>query len=153
MPAKLEDQRYALLRFLEWRRPQGSSKNSVTVVFDGQLEAFGGMTSAAGKIIFSQGESADEKIKKIVAQAGNKKNIIVVTDDRDVQYAVRALGAKVCGVKDFLGRGKSPGSKQRADGPADRPEKYISQCDESNITSEMRKIWLKPGGTDGDGAP
>ena len=31
----LEDQRRALVHFLETRRPQGSSRNRVTIVFDG----------------------------------------------------------------------------------------------------------------------
>ena len=67
--AKLEDQRRYLVHFMEQHRPQGSVNNRVTIVFDGSTDVFGGMRSSAAKIIFSQGESADDKIKKIVGQA------------------------------------------------------------------------------------
>ena len=87
--------------FIERCRPQGSLNNKVTVVFDGNEDIFGGMESATVKILFSRGEEADDKIKRIVAQAKNPKDIIVVTDDRDIQYAVRALRAKVSSVQSF----------------------------------------------------
>ncbi len=156
--AKLEDRRRQLIRFIEQYTPQGSSNNRVTVVFDGNLEVFGGMTSPLAKVIFSQGESADDKIKKIVAQARNSKNIIVVSDDRDVQYAVRALGAKISGVRQFLNQAKVPGKKVRIEhkssGKSERgsankslaeSRKYIPKNEESKITSEFGKIWLSSG--------
>ena len=161
MPAlkldKLEDQRRNLVRFIEQCSPQGSSKNSVTIVFDGDRDVFGGMKSTAAKIIFSQGESADDKIRAIVARANNTKSIVVVTDDRDIQYAVGAIGAKAIGVAEFLGKGKSAkNNKHMADKKSQRikkglsvPEKYISKSDESSITSEMGKIWLKSDGKSG----
>jgi predicted RNA-binding protein with PIN domain len=144
-PAGLEDRRWRLIRFIEQYRPQGSARNSVTVVFDGALESYGGMASTAAQIIFSQGESADDKIKKLVAQAKNKKSIVVVTDDRDVQYAIRALGAKASGVKAFLLQGNGPGQPKPGKVSSALSEKVISKRDESKITSEMREIWLKPG--------
>jgi len=156
--AKLEDRRRRLIRFIEQNTPQGSPNNRVTVVFDGNLEIFGGMTSRAVKVIFSQGESADDKIKKIVAQAQNPKNIVVVSDDRDIQYAVRALGAKISGVRAFLNKAKVPGEQERAvhkgsgkpkRGSAKRSltesQKYIPKSEESKITSEFGKIWLSSG--------
>jgi predicted RNA-binding protein with PIN domain len=150
--AKLEDRRWHLIRFIERSRPQGSAKNSVTIVFDsiGNLESFGGMASATVQVVFSQGESADDRIKKIVAQASNKKNITVVTDDRAVQYAIRALGAKASGVKAFLSQGKNSGPQNPGTDGAPSSEKYISKRDEAEITSEMQKIWLKPGHGNGD---
>ena len=148
--AKLEDQRWHLIRFIEQYQPQGSVKNLVTIIFDGKLESFGRMASSAAQIIFSQGESADDRIKKIVAQAKNKKNIIVVSDDRDVQYATRALGAKAISVMAFLRQGKSQKQNRTLKDQAVPLEKHISECDESRITSEMTKIWLKPGKKDGN---
>ena len=153
--AKLEDRRRRLIRFIEQYTPQGSPNNRVTVVFDGDLEVFGGMTSSSVKVLFSRGESADDKIKRIVAQAQNSKNIIVVSDDRDIQYAVRALGAKVSGVRMFLDKTKVFGKQTRAEhkssgkpkkGSAKRSSegsrKYIPKSEESKITSEFGKIWL-----------
>lgn len=143
--AKLEDQRWELLRFIEKHSPQGSLNNRVTVVFDGSRDVFGTMSSAAAKVIFSQGESADDKIRTIVARAGNTKNIIVVTDDRDIQYAVGALGAKAISVQEFLRKNKLSGKKpKQIKKISSAQEKYISKTDESKITSELGKIWLKP---------
>ena len=158
MPAlkldKLEDQRRSLIHFIEQCSPQGSSKNYVTIVFDGASDVFGGMKSAAATIVFSQGESADDKIRRIVAEAKNTKNIVVVTNDRDIQYAVGALGAKATSVSEFLSKGKSAGKRKpiakkntkQAKKVSSESEKYISKADESKITSELGTIWLKPGG-------
>jgi predicted RNA-binding protein with PIN domain len=147
--AKLEDQRCHLIRFIEQRRPQGSANNRVTIVFDGNIDVFGGMQSSTAKIIFSQNGSADDEIKKIVAQVKNAKDIVVVSDDRDIQYAVRALGAKVSRVRDFLNKGKTLGRNglaQRDSGYGHSLDqgKYISQHDESMITSEFSQLWLDP---------
>jgi len=143
--ADLEDQRQQLVSFIEQNAPHGSSNNSVTIIFDGKQEVFGGMSSPAAKIIFSQGESADDKIRELVAMAGNAKNIVVVSDDRDIQYAVRALGAKSSSVQAFLKKGNTERGKGRTLKKAvtNRNEKYITKCDESKINAEMGKIWLK----------
>jgi len=115
--AKLEDQRRHLVRFIEQHTPQGSSNNRVTIVFDGNPEVFGGMSSPTAKIVFSQGESADDTIKKIVAQAANTKDIVVVTDDRDIQYAIRACGATASSVQAFLNKAKTSGRTKQKQEP------------------------------------
>lgn len=137
---KLEDQRQQLIQWIESRAPQGSLRNTVTVVFDGRSDVWGGgAVPSPVQIIFSREESADEKIIRMVEEAAHKKSVVVVTDDRSLQYSVRALGAKVSGVQTFLGQG--------APVPVRRPEsgKDISKTLEHKITSEFTKIWL-PGG-------
>ncbi len=116
---------------------------------------FGGEGACGVKVIFTRGRSADEEIKAVVAGSDYRKNMVVVTDDRDIQYTVRALGAKVCGVSEFLGKGRvSRASSAPAQGGAggegkqarqmEPPaEKYIPKTLEHKITSEMEKIWLK----------
>ena len=143
-PQKLEEERGALIRFIEVYRPQGSFRNAVTIVFDGKPGMFPMPSSSSVKTIFTAGESADEKIKRIVAESRNQKNWVVVTDDRDIQYAVRAMGAEVCPVQDFLGR--IPGKKKVRKGlnpKAVEENKDISKTLEFKITSEFEKIWLK----------
>lgn len=144
---RLEEQRYRFVRMIEVSSPQGSLRNEVTVVFDGRPDVIGGMRSSVAKIIFSRGESADNKIKKIVTRSSNKKNIVVVTDDRDIQYSVRAMGAKVIGVQEFLlkmnlskaGIKRGRGNKGRGGAGG---SKYISKSREARITLEFKKIWL-----------
>ena len=96
--------RESLIQFIEIHKPQGSLKNPVTIVFDGQAGIGTPREVSAVKVVFACGESADEKIKRMVGMAGNKKNMVVVTDDREIRYHVRALGAKVLWVGEFLGR-------------------------------------------------
>jgi predicted RNA-binding protein with PIN domain len=145
-PKKLEDQRKHLVKFVEFYRPQGSLKNSVIIVFDGKAGMDSRMQTTTVKVSFSQDESADDKIKNFVAKAHNKKNIIVVTDDRDIQYAIRALGAKRMGVKEFLSRKKPVLKKSRIkyEGAGQiENSKIISKSQEFEITSDLEKIWLK----------
>lgn len=145
---KLEDQRHQLIQWIENHRPQGSIKNSVTIVFDGQSGIYGGDRNFPSvKVIFSQDESADEKIKSLVAQASNKKNIIVVTNDRDIQYAVKASGAKVMPVEEFLALADKRHLRSAQNSSKHSMEKEssskVSTSMEYKITSEMEQIWLK----------
>ncbi len=98
-----------------------------------------GSNSAASsiRVVFSQGETADEKIIRMVEEAAHKKNIVVVTDDRSLQYSVRALGAKVSGVQIFLEQGASAPVRRIESG------KNISKILERKITSEFTQIWIE----------
>jgi len=98
--------RDSLASFIEGRRPQGSLRNKITVVFDGKLDVgpFPGHPSI--EIIFSRNESADEAIKDIVKKTKNRACLIVVTDDRDLKLDVRALGCRIMSVAEFLSKPK-----------------------------------------------
>ena len=144
----LEDARQALVSWLEINRPQGSFNNAVTVVFDGKPGMVGGTRSASVRVIFAQGESADERIKKMVAQSAHPKAIVVVTDDKDIRLFVRKQGAIILGVKEFFFRGAksraTDGRHTAAESARSAPEeKYISKTLEFKITSEFEQLWLK----------
>ncbi len=134
---KLEDQRQQLIQWIESRAPQGSARNAVTVVFDGRTDVWSPSASSTVRVIFAQGQSADEKLIQMVEEAAHRKNIVVVTDDRSLQRSVRTLGAKVSGVQAFLEQG-SPAR-------VTRPEsgKNISKTLEHKITSEFTQIWVE----------
>lgn len=134
---KLEDQRQQLIQWIESHTPQGSLRNTVTIVFDGRSDVWGSSVASSIRVVFSQGETADENIIRMVEEAAHKKSVVVVTDDRSLQYSVRALGAKVSGVQTFLGQG--------APVPLRRPEsgKDISKILEHKITSEFTQIWVE----------
>ncbi|MFA5260113.1 MAG: NYN domain-containing protein [Candidatus Omnitrophota bacterium] len=138
----LEGGRRKLITILETRRPQGSVHNTVTVVFDGQAGVGPFPNPGPVKVVFSCGQSADEKIKQMVGHAGAKKATVVVTDDRAIQYYVRSLGAEVLSVRDFWHARVSPEEQSR---PTPRnPEKRISRVQEMRITDELSRLWLKP---------
>jgi len=147
---KIEDAKSSLVRLLEARRPQGSLNNSVTIVFDGHSGNFGQIPSSTVKIIFSQEESADDRIKRIVLKSTLKKNIVVVTNDKDIKFSVRAQGARVMSVDEFMYKIIPGQIDQRKQAKHSRPEredvKHIPQTLEYKITAEFEKIWLEGSG-------
>lgn len=133
--------------WIEVYRPQGSIRNSVTIVFDGRPGMWQAPSSISVKVIFTSGQSADDKIKEIVSEAHNKKQIIVVTDDREIKYYVRSLGAIVMTVADFLNKLRPSQGKIKKTleslGPP-QSTRGIPKTIEQQITAELAKIWLGP---------
>ena len=131
----LEEGRHGLLRWIGDSRPQGSVNNQVTVVFDGTE----GSDSSQGEIrvIFSDGCSADDKIKRMVEEMPAKKNCVVVSDDKDIFLYARSLGARVMSVAAFTFKPKRLHTRQDPGG------KYIPLSRQEKINKELSGIWLK----------
>jgi len=135
---KLHSSRNALIYFIEAKHPQGSRKNKVTIVFDGKEDVLPESIQTSVEIIFAINESADDKIKRIVERAKNPKEIIVVSDDREIIFFVKHCGAKAMKVKEFL----SPsGTKTHIKEIDD--EKRIPAEVQYHINEELKKLWLK----------
>lgn len=99
----LEDERNALIRFLTQRRPQGSAKNRVTVIFDSRENLFSPIERVAGiEIRFSRGRSADDAIVDFVEEANNPKEIVLVSNDRGLKQRVQGTGVRTMGVQEFF---------------------------------------------------
>ena len=140
----LEDRRQGLLRWIAAAGPQGSRRNRVTVVFDGN-EAYAGGDGAQAdvRVVFSRGQTADDCIKAIVERARDPKGFVVVSDDKDIKLYVRALGAKVSSVKEFAADlFKRPAKGIKASAAAESGRK-ISLVQADKINKELEKIWLK----------
>lgn len=106
---KLEDARGGLVRFIINKRPHGSQRNKVTVVFDGKAGYYTSVPdSGRVKVIFAIKTNADQEIKNIVGRSRTPRQIIVVTDDREVQSYVKACSAQVMSCAEFMGRGSAP---------------------------------------------
>lgn len=146
---KLEDQRNQFIKILETLRPHGSTNNSITVVFDGKSGIYGDQSTVCVKVIFTKDETADDKIKRLVENSKNRKNIVVVTNDKEIKFYVRNVGAEVISVKQFLSKAKKTNSVSLKNGTVVKHEKSklsnknISKSLEHKITSEFEKIWLK----------
>jgi len=130
---------------LEKQRPQGSANNDITVIFDGKSDVFGRHESPTVQVIFSKDESADDVIRRLVEKSINRKNIIVVTNDRSLQYAVRALGAQTRNVEKFLKQLNLYGKSAKHRLPSEKKEisKNIPKKIEQEINSELENIWIK----------
>lgn len=139
----LEDSREALIRFLKISRPQGN--NPVTVVFDGIEGGFYCRDISGIEVIFSSHQSADDKIKRMVERSPNPKNMVVVTNDREIRSFARLYQAQVKKVEEFLAK-FNPLETARARQAGGRPyddNKTLSPQKAGEITEEMKKLWLK----------
>jgi hypothetical protein len=77
---------------------------------------------------------------KLVEESAQRRNIVVVSDDRQVQMAARILRAQTCGVEEFI-RGKK--SRPRADtGREEDGDNKISYSKMQKINAELKKKWL-----------
>ncbi|MBF0330999.1 MAG: NYN domain-containing protein [Candidatus Omnitrophica bacterium] len=147
----LEDGRAALIRFIRERRPQGSDRNEVTLVFDGQ-NGMGGMDLSAGlamdiRVVFTQGFSADDHIRNTVEDSANPGQIICVTNDRELAIACRHRGAVIWSVEDFVAHGyKEESSAAHRSAETRRREgdgKVIPHTMARKIDEELTDRWLR----------
>lgn len=139
----LSDQRDNLINYINNKLPQGSLRNQVKVVFDGKADVFSSNDYKNVGVVFSKGETADHKIKDLVEKSSNKKNIVVVTNDRGIKYAVRPLGAKVIAVKEFLINKQETKASQAKINKGHENIKRVSKAAETKITEELKSVWLK----------
>jgi predicted RNA-binding protein with PIN domain len=142
----LAESRRRLCAYLEGRRPHGSARNKVTVVFDGQAAVgTGGREPWSFEVLYSVGMTADDLIQKRVREAPQPKNCVVVTDDKGLAAVVKRSGASVRNVADFF-KGARTEKAQRfrlaaAGSAADRASLDI--VTREKITQEMGRVWLK----------
>ena len=137
----LKEARSRFLTWIEHERPHGSLRNHLIVVFDGSSEVFGFKEPASFEVIYTSGESADDKIKKIVADFPGPKEIVVVTDDKDLALSVRSKGAKIMSTDEFLSK---KGAGKKVSSRLSRMEHQIdlSIVEKEKITEELKNIWL-----------
>lgn len=126
----------ALLKLIKINRPCG--KNNAIVVFDGYPPQDFYAQADNVEVIFSREESADDKIKRIVESYGNRKIIVVVSDDNEVKFFARSSGAKAMSAEEFL----NPESKSRSR-KENMAESKLSYSQMHKINEELKKIWLR----------
>ncbi len=127
--------RQKLVQFLERERPQGSFRNRVTIVFDGQAGVIGdwrGASHRSIRVIFTEGESADDRILKLIEGENEPGQTVIVTDDRELSYRTRQLRAKTLSVKEFLAKRK----------PEETPPPDLDPDEAREITQQLAKFWL-----------
>ena len=143
----LEDGRAWLIRFIQNNRPQGSHRNSATLVFDGQEGISFPNFSMGVNVVFSRGESADDVIKRLVEDSPAPRDIVLVTDDRDLLHFCRTLGAESWSVAQFLAQGQKTGARLRSGVARSRSPKAegktIPTVFEDKVNRELKDLWLK----------
>lgn len=136
----LKDGRRGLVRFISEKKPCGSSNNKVTVVFDGNNDFIPpSLDNKIAEVIFtSNNTNADERIKKIVKESRNPKTIVVVSDDREIQFTIRSYGAQIMTVAEFIQKG-NPSLKI----PQNPPKIELTYQEIAKINRELKQVWLK----------
>ena len=134
---KIKDDRLSLLEFIKSEKLCGSSRNNITVVFDG----YGGAVQLKDddiRVIFSGELSADETIKRLIQKKGNLRNAVVISDDKDIKYFAKSLKIKAIGIEEFV-RYK----KKRVAVENESPKSQLSYSAMHKINQELRELWLK----------
>ena len=131
----------ALVRFIQSQRLLGSRNNLGTIVFDGWAQgsgAFGGRI----KVMFSKGDCADEVIKRLIEQAPNPRQMVVVTDDKEIRFYCRRQGAGLLSVEQFLKRPtrQIKGANKHCPGPG-LSKARLSLQQEEDINRHLRQVW------------
>ncbi len=74
----------------------------------------------------------------MVEASKNPKNIVVVSDDREIKFFVKSVGARSIGVEEFI---HPEGKPQRKKEDLIKSELNFSQI--SKINQELKALWLK----------
>ena len=139
--AKIKDRHAFLLEFIRVKKLCGSPNNKIIVVFDGYPPVLYLRQNKVNlDVVFAKNETADERIKRMVEQSGNPKNIVVVSDDKEIKFFIRKLGAQSSSVKNFLSKVKAKPFNLPSGGK-DKPELMSEEAQE--ITKELEDMWGK----------
>lgn len=95
-------------RALVWRTvfAWAGRRRRVVLVFDGAADAAIPDRLGQVEVLWATGRPADEVVRRTVAKRPREWR--VVTDDRALRVACRDLGAKVIGVREWLGSPRTP---------------------------------------------
>jgi hypothetical protein len=130
-----------LVDFIKFNRLTGSKNNHLVLVFDGFPPRSEDIPRQDGLLcVFSRRQEADELIRKIIEDSVSPKNIVVVSDDKEVRLTSRFLQAQVCGVEEFICGKKDnrpPGRPK-----ADAVDFKLSYAKMQKINAELRKRWF-----------
>ena len=120
----LEEGRNGLLHCLEIYQ-RAHPKLKITVVFDSKEEIFPYPSLPSKiKVLYSNGETADDLIEKMVEDEKNSEETLVVTSDNELKRTVKEKGAEVIGSLTFFER-ISPEKKNLGHQELSNPQKNL----------------------------
>jgi predicted RNA-binding protein with PIN domain len=139
---KLCSGRSSFIQFL--KNSAKLKKQRCSIVFDGYEDSQQEVRGENFEIFFSKQISADDKIKSFVERSSAPRQIVVVTDDKEIRFFVRNLGAKILSVSEFLiWISNKPSTNLSQSEKAFEDEKILTYQQELEINRQLRKIWLK----------
>jgi predicted RNA-binding protein with PIN domain len=139
--AKSVNIQQALADFIRFNKLSGSKNNTVILVFDGYPPEPGQMPQASGlTCMFSRTKEADELIKIVIENSPSPRNIVVVSDDKEVQLTSRFLHARVMSVEEFICGKVNIRSETKA--KLEESDFKLSYSKMEKINAELKKKWL-----------
>ncbi len=131
-----------LADFIKSNKLCGNRKNTAVLVFDGYLPSGVKMPEEDSLVcVFSHKAEADEIIKRMVEKSAQPRNIVVVSDDKQVRACVRFLKARVSSVEDFILGEKTARDLDRK--MREGEESKVSYSQMKLINEEFKQRWLK----------
>lgn len=131
-----------LADFIKLNKLTGSKNNTLTLIFDGYPPAGQDIPYESGLVcLFSRMIEADELIKQVVEKSTCPRNIIVVSDDKEVQLMSRFLHARSCGVEEFICGRKN--KKLNPPAGSDAADFKLTYSAMQKINAELKKKWLE----------
>lgn len=128
-----------LVNYIRRNNLTGSRNNRVTIVFDG-FETAELSRDPEFEIVFSENRTADDIIKDLIAASRNKRDLIVVSDDREILARAHAEGATLCRTREFIAA-RPKKRKTRAQKSDD--DRDLSPSTMMDITEELEKKWIR----------
>lgn len=140
---RVRDQKILLIEFIKTKRLCGSLKNKVIIVFDGYPDVGRLLDPGCGfEVRFSRESNADNVIKIMLEKELNPRNTLVVSDDREIKFFIRSLGAKPVSVEEFLKKSKGIGrGKGKDNNESIKVDLNYTQM--HDINEELKKLWLR----------
>lgn len=133
----LKDGRDDLYSIIKTKRPQGSLKNKVIIVYDGKPQYKAKISRHENiEVIFSQDEPADELIKRLIKNSNNPHNITLITDDRELKEFAMLYKVNPISVRDFFKR-----AKIKMDEIHIKEKTKLTLEKQKQITEELLKKW------------
>ncbi|MBU2540822.1 MAG: NYN domain-containing protein [Candidatus Omnitrophica bacterium] len=134
---KLKHGRLGLIQML--RLSPSLKKQKITIVFDGCEDGQGLSPRRDFQILFSKSLNADNKIKSLVERSDSRRRIVVVSDDKELCFFIRGLGACILSVSEFTSEILQ---KYKTSSDSRESEKDLDYKQKLAINREFRKIWL-----------
>lgn len=139
---KLEHGRDALIRLTN-ARLETAGNMSATIVFDGKDSVYAPASLGGVRVLFStDGQSADDVIKRILDEAANPREVALVTEDRELLHYAKVRAVDLWSVKEFHAFLEKESRARQTNKPSDE-SKVIRKVFEDKVNRELEQIWLK----------
>lgn len=126
-------QREQFLKYLDVSGIAGSERNRLTIVLDGYAAKLKEMMFHRLQLVFSGDRDADSVIKDFVSEMTNPREAVVVTNDRAIQSAVKAMGARIMPCEEFF-------RLRSAKKSSEKREKMDSES-AASVNRELKRLW------------